>query len=224
MCEVAEAAARQPRGPPALVLPGRQMRLAETRWPWPMAASSDSQAVPALALVASSALVAAMAVSSAQVAARPAAYWLVVQPSSSDRRPPECRLTQRAAASLRHSQRGAVPTAVPAKMQLADAAASHAPATPGLAGLARVASCARGANAPCVAQVSPEMGFAQRGCRVVSSTSSYVPLDFNGKLRQIRWRTRRDGRVGAGGQVRLISLSWCCGRVSESTVGRAHMR
>eukprot|EP00964_Phaeocystis_antarctica_P073005 scaffold44766_cov64-Phaeocystis_antarctica.AAC.10 len=218
MCEAAEAAARQPRGPPALVLPGRQMRLAETRWPWPMAASSDSQAVPALALVASSALVAAMAVSSAQVAARPAAYWLVVQPSSSDRRPPECRLTQRAAASLRHSQRGAVPTAVPAKMQLADAAASHAPATPGLAGLARVASCARGANAPCVAQVSPDRVVA------VCSISSCVPLDFNGKLRQTRWRTRRDRRVGAGGQVRLISLSWCCGRVSESTVGRAHMR
>ena len=219
MCEVAEAAARQPRGPPALVLPGRQMRLAETRWPWPMAASSDSQAVPALALVASSALVAAMAVSSAQVAARPAAYWLVVQPSSSDRRPPECRLTQRAAASLRHSQRGAVPTAVPAKMQLADAAASHAPATPGLAGLARVASCARAGQTRRVLQKSRLKCIrAARGCRVVCSTS------FNGKLRQIRWRTRRDGRVGAGGQVRLISLSLCCGRVSESTVGRAHMR
>ena len=145
MYEVVEAAARQPRGPPALAqLPVRQMRLVETRWPWPMAASSDSQAVPALALVASSALVAAMAVSSALVAARPAVSgWLVVQPSSSDRRPPECRLTQRAAASLRHSQRGAVPTAVRAKLQLAAAAASHAPATPGLAGLvARVASCA----------------------------------------------------------------------------------
>jgi len=155
MYEVVEAAARQPRGPPALAqLPVRQMRLVETRWPWPMAASSDSQAVPALALVASSALVAAMAVSSAQVAARPAAYWLVVQPSSSDRRPPECRLTQRAAASLRHSQRGAVPTAVPAKMQLADAAASHAPATPGLAGLARVASCARAGQTRRVLQKS----------------------------------------------------------------------
>ena len=155
MYEVVEAAARQPRGPPALAqLPVRQMRLVETRWPWPMAASSDSQAVPALALVASSALVAAMAVSSAQVAARPAAYWLVVQPSSSDLRPPECRLTQRAAASLRHSQRGAVPTAVPAKMQLADAAASHAPATPGLAGLARVASCARAGQTRRVLQKS----------------------------------------------------------------------
>jgi len=97
MCEVAEAAARQPRGRPALAqlpvrplaqlpvrplaqLPVRQMRLVETRWLWPMAASSDSQAVPARALVASSALVAAMAVSSALVAARPAAAsdWLVV--------------------------------------------------------------------------------------------------------------------------------------------------
>ena len=155
MYEVVEAAARQPRGPPALAqLPVRQMRLVETRWPWPMAASSDSQAVPALALVASSALVAAMAVSSALAAARPAASdWLVVQPSSSDRRPPECRLTQRAAASLRHSQRGAVPTAVPA-MQLAAAAASHAPATPGLAGLARVASCARAGQTRRVLQKS----------------------------------------------------------------------
>ena len=133
MCEVAAAAAAlQLRAPPALAqLPVRQMRLAGMRWPWPTAASSDSQAAPALALVASSALLAATAVSSALV--RPAASdWLEVQPSSSDRQPPECHLTQRAAVSRRHSQRGAAPAAVPVKPQLADAAASHAPATRGL--------------------------------------------------------------------------------------------
>ena len=142
MCEVAAAAAAlQLRAPPALAqLPVRQMRLVGMRWPWPTAASSDSQAAPALALVASSALLAATAVSSALV--RPAASdWLEVQPSSSDRQPPECHLTQRAAVSRRHSQRGAAPAAVPVKPQLAAAAASHAPATRGLAAPARVASC-----------------------------------------------------------------------------------
>ena len=143
MCEVAAAAAAlQLRAPPALAqLPVvRQMRLVGMRWPWPTAASSDSQAAPALALVASSALLAATAVSSALV--RPAASdWLEVQPSSSDRQPPECHLTQRAAVSRRHSQRGAAPAAVPVKPQLADAAASHAPATRGLqAARATVAS------------------------------------------------------------------------------------
>jgi len=142
MCEVAAAAAAlQLRAPPALAqLPVRQMRLVGMRWPWPTAASSDSQAAPALALVASSALLAATAVSSALV--RPAASdWLEVQPSSSDRQPPECHLTQRAAVSRRHSQRGAAPAAVPVKPQLADAAASHAPATRGLQ-----AARARGAS------------------------------------------------------------------------------
>ena len=146
MCEVAAAAAAlQLRAPPALAqLPVvRQMRLVGMRWPWPTAASSDSQAAPALGLVASSALLAATAVSSALV--RPAASdWLEVQPSSSDRQPPECHLTQRAAVSRRHSQRGAAPAAVPVKPQLADAAASHAPATRGLqAARARGASSRR---------------------------------------------------------------------------------
>jgi hypothetical protein len=140
MCEVVAAAALQLRAPPALEqLQVRQMRLVGTRWPWPTAASSDSQAVPALALVASSALVAATAVSSALV--RPAASdWLEVQPSSSDQQPPECHLTQRAAASRRHSQRGAAPAAAPVKTQLSAAAASHAPATRGLAAPERGAS------------------------------------------------------------------------------------
>ena len=155
MCEVvAAAAALQLRAPPALAqLPVRQMWLAGMRWPWPTAASSDSQAAPALALVASSALLAATAVSSALV--RPAASdWLEVQPSSSGRQPPECHLTQRAAVSRRHSQRGAAPAAVPVKPQLADAAASHAPATRGLqAARARGASSRRRARRQQAAQL-----------------------------------------------------------------------
>ena len=90
MCETVEAPVPQPREPHAPVqLPGLQMQLAETRWPWPMAESSDAQA--ALALAASFVSVAAMAVSSALVAASSAAAsrWLVVQPASSDLRPPE---------------------------------------------------------------------------------------------------------------------------------------
>ena len=159
MCEAAAAAAAlQLRAPPALAqLPVRQMRLAGMRWPWPTAASSDSQAAPALALVASSALLAATAVSSALV--RPAASdWLEVQPSSSDRQPPECHLTQRAAVSRRHSQRGAAPAAVPVKPQLAAAAASHAPATRGLAAPARVASCVHASGRQEAAQLWDQAG------------------------------------------------------------------
>ena len=169
MCEVAAAAAAlQLRAPPALAqLPVRQMRLAGMRWPWPTAASSDSQAAPALALVASSALLAATAVSSALV--RPAASdWLEVQPSSSDRQPPECHLTQRAAVSRRHSQRGAAPAVVPVKPQLADAAASHAPATRGLQ-----AARARGASSRTTRQQAAQLwAFAMEPAALSSTMRS----------------------------------------------------